>query len=196
MGSWNDFFGRDPEGRADEHGRLWLVNPSLPGSVRISDPRVLYEHCLRYFDWASDNALHEGRLGVKNEVVYAVPKMRPFSVKALCVFCGWSPKTWRQWRETREDLEDVIEWAESVIETQKFEGAAAGLLNASVVMRDIGLKEQIDHSSEDGTMTPRATVDLSSLSEDAKMQVLEALDAQEEAERQAAAERRKRGRSS
>jgi len=54
----------------------------------------------------------------------------------------------------------VIADIEAVIKSQKFQGAAAGLLNANIIARDLGLadKSDFDHKSSDGTMTPRTIV--------------------------------------
>ena len=37
---------------------------------------------------------------------------------------------------------------------QKFMGAAADLLNANIISRDLGLADKKDHTSSDGSMTP------------------------------------------
>ena len=42
----------------------------------------------------------------------------------------------------RPDLSTVISRSETVIFQQKFSGAAADLLNANIIARDLGLKEQ------------------------------------------------------
>jgi hypothetical protein len=41
---------------------------------------------------------------------------------------------------------------------QKFAGAAAGIFNASIISRELGLADVTDHRSTDGTMTPKPTV--------------------------------------
>ena len=46
-----------------------------------------------------------------------------------------------------------------VIRQQKFEGAAAGLLNHAIIARDLGMadKHDHDHTSSDRSMSPQAT---------------------------------------
>lgn len=44
-----------------------------------------------------------------------------------------------------EDFLSVITWAENVIYNQKFEGAAAGIYNANIIARDLGLREGVDN---------------------------------------------------
>ena len=52
--------------------------------------------------------------------------------------------------------------AESVIRSQKFAGAAADLLNANIIARDLGLadKNQVDHTTA-GESLNRSATDLS-----------------------------------
>ncbi|MFW5394207.1 terminase small subunit, partial [Yersinia sp. 2544 StPb PI] len=63
------------------------------------------------------------------------------TLKGLCLFLDISDETWRSYR-AREDFIGVITRAENVIYDQKFSGAAADLLNANIIARDLGLKEQ------------------------------------------------------
>lgn len=44
-----------------------------------------------------------------------------------------------------EDFLNVITWAENTIYNQKFEGAAAGIYNANIIARDLGLREGVDN---------------------------------------------------
>ena len=91
-----------------------------------------------------------------------VPHRRAMTLEGLCDFIDVDPSTWRQWKESgddgRPDLIAVITRAERIIYRQKFEGAAAGLLNPNIIARDLGLADKKDHSSTDGTMTPQQII--------------------------------------
>lgn len=82
----------------------------------------------------------------------AIPKLRAMTLTGLVLFLDVTLETWRQYR-AREDLSEVVTRAEQVIYDQKFSGAAADLLNANIIARDLGLKDQ--QQIED--VTPRRT---------------------------------------
>lgn len=70
-----------------------------------------------------------------------IAKMRAMTITGLTLFIDVTLETWRTYR-LREDLSEVVTRAEQVIYDQKFSGAAADLLNANIIARDLGLKEQ------------------------------------------------------
>ena len=65
-------------------------------------------------------------------------KNRPFfNGKYRCVFLDISHDTWSEWRLKRQDLSDVITRVDGIIYTQKFDGAAAGLLNPNIKRKGV-----------------------------------------------------------
>ncbi|ELL1837521.1 hypothetical protein Q6O31_001293 [Salmonella enterica] len=70
-----------------------------------------------------------------------IAKMRAMTITGLTLFLDVTLETWRTYR-MREDLSEVVTRAEQIIYDQKFSGAAADLLNANIIARDLGLKEQ------------------------------------------------------
>lgn len=70
-----------------------------------------------------------------------IAKMRAMTITGLTLFLDVTLETWRTYR-LREDLSEVVTRAEQIIYDQKFSGAAADLLNANIIARDLGLKEQ------------------------------------------------------
>ena len=69
----------------------------------------------------------------------SVPKMQPMSKSPLCQFLGIERSTWNSWKRDRPDLDLTIEHSESVIWCWQFTGAAAGLLDAGMVIRQLRL---------------------------------------------------------
>ena len=67
----------------------------------------------------------------------------------LCIFLGVARNTWTYWKKDK-DIENMVAQVEEVIRTQKFEGAAADLFNASLIARELGLtdksSQEITHS--------------------------------------------------
>lgn len=118
---------------------------------------------VEYFKWAETHPLLEEELfHYKGEVTRASRKrMRPFTKRGLASHLG-VPMSRLSGYKTREGEEwgEVVELIEDIIHTQKFDGAAAGLLNASLISRDLGLADKQDFSSSDGTMTAPRTITL------------------------------------
>ena len=79
----------------------------------------------------------------QGEIIKAnVPKMRAMTISGLCTFLDITRgQTWGTFR-SMEGFSDVTSRAEDIIYDQKFSGAAADLLNANIIARDLGLKEQ------------------------------------------------------
>ena len=71
------------------------------------------------------------------------PKMRAMTIQGLCIFLDIARSTWDEYRK-REGFSDIITRAESIIYEQKFTGAAAEMLNANIIARDLGLTDRQD----------------------------------------------------
>lgn len=119
----------------------------------------MWEACCEYFQWVDDNPLHEMRaFSYQGEVTQEpVAKMRAMTIDGLCLFLGVSRSTWYEWA-SKDDYSDIIARVESVIRSQKFAGAAADLLNANIIARDLGLA---DKSEVKQSVTATVTADMS-----------------------------------
>jgi hypothetical protein len=108
-----------------------------------------------YFQWVEEHPLQAVELSkYKGEAdLIEVPKMRAMTIIGFCNFINISKDTWANYKAD-DEFKETCERIQSIIYQQKFEGAAADLLNASIIARELSLKEHTDHSSEDGTMTP------------------------------------------
>lgn len=170
--------GKDPRnGHFAPGNRFWELGSSAGPKPKFETPEALWTACTEYFEWVQTNPLIEAKLvsfqGVST--LEPVPKMRAMTLNALCVFLGIRRATWGDWRSKREDLADVIERVEGIIFAQKFEGAAADMLNASIIARELGLADKQDHTTNGKDMHAKA--DLSSLSDAALAELVAARDA-------------------
>lgn len=117
----------------------------------FSTPDELREAAAQYFDWCEANPLEEEQLfhyqgSVSSE---SLTKMRAFTWTGLASFLGISNGTLQAYR-SREEFATLMEIVADIIYTQKFEGAAAGLLNANIVSRDLGLADRNELSGVNG----------------------------------------------
>ena len=69
--------------------------------------------------------------------------MRAMTITGFCLFADISDTTWENYCKEK-DFIAVTKWIKDVIYSQKFEGAAAGLLNSNIIARDLGLKEKTE----------------------------------------------------
>jgi len=64
--------------------------------------------------------------------------MRAMTIRGLCFYLRVSDETWSNYRKDK-DFFGVIHEVEQTIYDQKFTGAAADMLNANIIARDLGL---------------------------------------------------------
>lgn len=113
-----------------------------PGKT-FTSPQELLNCADEYFNWANEHPLKAGVVfHHKGSLTHGtVCKMRVFTLTGLCTFLGISPSTFENYRRDKE-MQEATEIIDSIIKTQKFEGAAADLLNANLIARDLGLAER------------------------------------------------------
>lgn len=126
----------------------------------FEDPRDLISCIMSYFEWLENNP-HQSAQAVSYQgatTIAEVPRKRVATLRGLCLHGGFSYETWLNWKGTRAggedkarpDLQPVIQWAEDAIYEDKYNGAASGLLNAPLIMRDLGLAEKSELSGSGG----------------------------------------------
>ncbi len=156
---------RSADGTFSHGNAFWKLRDTHGRTSLFETDDELWRACVSYFDWATENPLKEDRVfSYQGEQTHeSVSLLRAFTLSGLCLHLGITEETWRAWRRDRPDLKEVIAKAESVIRQQKFEGAAAGLLNANIISRDLGLTDKKDHQSSDGSMSATDPPKLSKL---------------------------------
>jgi len=119
-------------------------------------PDALWKEAEEYFQWVEDNPLWEQKGFAFQGVVTKenFPKMRAMTITAFQLFADICPKTWINYKGNNDFLQ-VTTRIEKHIRSQKFEGAAAELLNPNIIARDLGLKEKSDVTSNDQTIVPQ-----------------------------------------
>jgi hypothetical protein len=143
-----------------EAEQFWRNMPSPPGSERLfktaADLHAAACRAFEHFD------IHPHRKEVvfhnKGTVVRSYERvMRPYSFRGLALRMGISMGTLNNYR-TYPDCSDVMAWIDDVIYNQKFEAAAANMLNAAFIARDLGMAEKTELTGRDGG--PLQTQDL------------------------------------
>jgi len=128
---------------APKGNRFWEVRSSHGRNPIFETPEDLWHACTEYFDWIEENPLMEHKVfsaydGLRET---QVPHIRAMTISGLCLFLDICEKTWANYRNEDDFLEAVTR-AEKYIYNQKFAGAAADMLNANIIARDLGLKDK------------------------------------------------------
>jgi hypothetical protein len=133
---------------APKGNRFWELRSKHGRDKLFATPELLWEAACEYFDWMEINPLYESKaFAFQGEVTMAtLPKMRAMTLSGLCFYLHCDEAYFRNFkiqdRENKEDFITVIKEIEKVVYNQKFQGAAADLLNANIIARDLGLTDK------------------------------------------------------
>lgn len=132
--------------------QYWRLRSKHGRDKLFTTPELLWEAACEYFQWCQDNPLKEVKaFAYQGEVTTAeLPKMRAMTISGLCLYLHCNEDYFRQFRlnlrPEEKDFSWVLDQIEATIYNQKFQGAAADLLNASIIARELGLAEKTDHN--------------------------------------------------
>lgn len=142
--------------------QFWKARSSHGRNPIFPSPQALWEAACEYFEWVEANPLWEAKAFAHQGVVTIerLPKMRAMTLGGLCLFLDIDRKSWDNYA-AREDFFPITRAIDAVIRDQKFSGAAADLLNANIIARDLGLADKSEFTGKDGG--PIETKDVSEL---------------------------------
>lgn len=126
-----------------------MMRPSPRNFLYAGD---LVAEAQAYFTWCDDHPLKKEQVyQYKGSVVRTDSNLvRPYTKTGLATFFGISTAKLNNLRNRGDDWADAMDMIEQVIYTQKFENAAANLLNASFISRDLGLADKQELSGPNG----------------------------------------------
>jgi len=115
-------------------------------------PQDFLAEVVKYFEWCDTHPLQEEQMfQFRGSIVRAdKEKVRAYTRKGLATFLGLPASRLKTYDDRGAAWSDVVELIDQIIYTQKFENAAAGLLNASIISRDLGLAERQEFSGIGG----------------------------------------------
>lgn len=111
------------------------------GNDAAYTPEELWNKACDYFDWVEKNPLKEQKV-FGSGLRMNVSKMRAMSQKAFCIFAQISSTTFDNYHADEAYL-GITARIKDIIFTQKFEGAAADLVNPNIIARELGLAEKV-----------------------------------------------------
>lgn len=135
--------GQDSKGRFTKGNNFWRTSlKSLGRPKSFATPEDLADALIGYLDWCVDNPHEAEEVYGKDATVVDVKKMRAPTVEG---FCGWSGLGLDSWTKTyckNTAYSSVIEVFNNIVYSQNYEGAAAGILSASLIGRKLGLADK------------------------------------------------------
>lgn len=136
---------------APKGNEFWKARSSHGRNPIFASSDDLWTACAEYFEWVEANPLWEDKVtsfqGVNTHE--PVAKMRAMTIGGLCIFLGIDRTTWLDYGK-KEGFSKVHREVDEIIRDQKFTGAAADLLNASIIARDLGLADKSEVTGKDG----------------------------------------------
>jgi len=135
---------------APKGNQFWKLRSKHGRDKLFASPSLLWQAACEYFQWCEEHPLYEEKgfafQGIVTKEKFA--KMRAMTLAGLCFYLRCNEAYFRTFKsqlpENEKDFNTVITDIEKIIYTQKFEGAAADLLNANIIARDLGLHEKTD----------------------------------------------------
>ena len=111
-------------------------------------PEALWREAVKYFEWVESNPLKEEKVFHAQGIITKaeVNKMRAMTINGFCLFADITYQTFLNYRDNK-DFFEVVTRIEETIRSQKFEGAAADLLNPNIIARDLGLKDKVENET-------------------------------------------------
>ena len=135
---------------APKNNQFWKIRATSGRGKIFDNPDQLWKAACKYFKWTEENPWYRGeavKSGDLTGLIIQVPVARPMTVEGLCIFLNIQTKTFNYYASGDESYKDFLPIAmriKEIIRTQKFEGAAVGVFNASIISRDLGLRDSQD----------------------------------------------------
>lgn len=144
----------------EKGNQIWKLRKKDGRNRIFASAEDLWNACVEYFEWVEENPIveHKPTQFQGEQVDVYLEHKRPMTKESLTIHIGATLETWSQWSKPDHDFSEVCSEVNQIIYDNKFSGASIGLFNASIIARDLGLADKKDHSSTDGSMTPKEAV--------------------------------------
>lgn len=147
------------------------------GHMVFPTPEALWSSAVQYFQWVEDNPLVEEKVFFNKDGAHRedITHPRPMTLKAMWVHMNIGKASWYDYR-AKEDYANVCEEIDSIIYEQKFSYAAADMMNAQLIGKELGIAEVTKHTGN------VAVTDMSNDEIDRKLEELRRLSGEQSTE--------------
>lgn len=136
---------------APKGNQFWKLRSKHGRDKLFATPALLWEAACEYFEWCDKHPLIEIDFKGKDADRVELPRMRAYTIQGLCLYLDCNVQYFKnfkiQLKPKDKDFSTILTRIEETIYQQKFTGAAAGFLNASIIARDLGLTDKTDITS-------------------------------------------------
>lgn len=135
---------------APKENEFWKLRSKHGRDKLFTTPELLEEAAYEYFSWCVENPWVRIDFKGKDADKVEIPTARPFTIQGLVLFLDCSRDWWNKFKadEANKDFFGVISRIDTIIYTQKFEGAVVGAFNANIISRDLGLVDRKEVAGE------------------------------------------------
>jgi len=133
--------------------QFWeMADPfSLGRNPKYSKPEQLWEDAKDYFKHCDDNPIESVETKVNKSIEIRTIKHKiPYTWEGLYVFIGVCNL---HLYKSKKEFINILTHVRNIIYNQKFTGAAAGLFNSNIIIRDLGLKDKQELEVDDKTLS-------------------------------------------
>jgi hypothetical protein len=141
---------------ATKGNQFWKARSKHGRDKIFATADIMLDAAFDYFKWAEKNPLQKA-IVFQGAVTGKESLMRAMTIKGLCIYWGVNSKYLNDFVDSLDETKkedkafsEVIMTIKEIIETQKFEGASAGLLNPNIIARDLGLTDKKELTGADG----------------------------------------------
>lgn len=114
------------------------------GKDKSYTPEALWSKAIEYFAWVASSPLKEEKVFATGKRMQAA-KLRAMTIRGFCIFANIATSTFQLY-EKDKGYSAITARIRDIIYTQKFEGAAAGLLESNIIARELGLADRQEMS--------------------------------------------------
>jgi hypothetical protein len=127
-----------------------LVRQTKPGIWLTA--ASFFSDAVGYFEWCLSHPLREAENYMfRGEIIRThKDKVRAFTKQGLATYLGITLGKLDRMRTRGDSWNDACDMLDQIMYTQKFENAAAGLMNATIIARDLGLSEKQEVTGSGG----------------------------------------------
>lgn len=149
---------------APKENQFWKIRTSHGRKALFDDPALLEKSFQEYINWVDGHPWFKVEqlkkpyqdVDGKWVTVTKIPTARPYTIYGFCIYLGVNSVWFNQFEKSinekiadqgenvdqkLKDFSQVLTHVRDVIYQQKYEGAAVGAFNASIIARDLSLKD-------------------------------------------------------
>lgn len=172
---------------------FWQLRSKHGRDKLFETPQLLWEAACEYFQWCVDNPLPTEDFvsgGPKAGKKVFLNKMRAFTIQGLCRYLDCNSVYFNQFEkslktksdETAKGFSQILTRIRDIIYEQKFTGAASGLLNASIIARDLGLRDSTDLTTKGDKINRPNPINLNNVPLETLLELAKHIDDREDKE--------------